>query len=69
MCGRTSYSANSVAAAARGLSHEIGGKNDINSSNDVNTDTDQSAPPEAMQFGRALQRILQQIHDANPKLY
>ena len=40
MCGRTSYSANSVAAAARGLSHEIGGKNDINSSNDVNTDTE-----------------------------
>ena len=33
----------------------------------VNADTLKLAPQEAMQFGRALQRILQKIHDANPR--
>ena len=33
----------------------------------VNGDTLQLAPPEAMQFGRALKRVLQRIYKANPK--
>ena len=33
----------------------------------VNEDTVPLAPQEAMQFGRALPRILQKIHDANPR--
>ena len=33
----------------------------------VNEDTVPLAPQEAMQFGRALQRILQRLHDANPR--
>ena len=33
----------------------------------VNDDTLVLAPQEAMQFGRALQRLLQRIHDANPR--
>jgi len=32
----------------------------------VNSDTLQLAPPEAMQFGRALKRVLQRICKANP---
>ena len=34
----------------------------------LNSETAQHAPPDAMQFGRALQRILHRIHHANPKL-
>ena len=33
----------------------------------INEDTLPLAPQEAMQFGRALQRLLQKIHDANPR--
>ena len=33
----------------------------------VNTDTIKNAPPEAMQFGRALARILEKIHTAPPQ--
>ena len=33
----------------------------------INADTLQLAPPEAMQFGRALQRLLHRIHQANPR--
>jgi hypothetical protein len=33
----------------------------------VNDETLNLAPPEAMQFGKALQRILQTVHDANPR--
>ena len=33
----------------------------------VNEDTVALAPQEAMQFGRALHRLLQKIHDANPR--
>ena len=33
----------------------------------VNEDTIALAPQEAMQFGRALQRLLQRVHDANPR--
>ena len=33
----------------------------------VNEDTVPLAPVEAMQFGRALQRLLQRIHDSNPR--
>ena len=32
----------------------------------LNQETLQLAPPDAMQFGRALQRLLRQIHSANP---
>lgn len=32
----------------------------------INDETTQQAPAEAMQFGRALQRVLQQTHRANP---
>jgi hypothetical protein len=34
----------------------------------VNLDTIPLAPPESMQFGRALWRILQQVSDADPRL-
>ena len=34
---------------------------------DINKETLQLAPPEAMQFGRALQRLLGYIHRANPR--
>ena len=35
--------------------------------NDINADTVPLAPAEAMQFGRALQRLLQRILDADPR--
>ena len=34
----------------------------------VNEDTAALAPQEAMQFGRALYRLLQKVHDSNPRL-